>query len=53
MSKVFDEFFDLLMSLEGGQSNHPLDRGGKTNIGITKRTLSYYNYNYNKDYESF
>lgn len=40
---VFDQFFDLLMSLEGGYSDLKQDKGGKTNFGITEKTLRYFN----------
>lgn len=33
----FDDCFDLLMVSEGGYSNNPLDPGGETMWGITKR----------------
>lgn len=31
---------NLLFGHEGGYSNHPDDRGGATNLGVTQRTLS-------------
>jgi len=33
----FDRAFDRLMILEGGYSDHPLDRGGETKFGISTR----------------
>ena len=33
----FDRAFDLLMDSEGGYSDDPLDPGGETNFGISKR----------------
>ena len=33
---AFDEAFSELLSVEGGYSDHPNDRGGKTNFGITE-----------------
>ena len=33
----FDRAFDLLMESEGGYSDDPLDPGGETNFGISKR----------------
>lgn len=51
MKSRFDKFFDLLIVLEGGYSDHSHDKGGKTNLGITKKTLDYYNNNYDKNYK--
>jgi len=34
----FDEAFDRLIGNEGGYSNDPLDPGGETNWGISKRS---------------
>ncbi len=36
----FDRSLRVVLSVEGGYSNHPGDPGGPTNFGITKRTLS-------------
>lgn len=36
MSRIIDE----LIRREGGYVNHPADRGGPTNYGITQKTLS-------------
>jgi lysozyme family protein len=33
---AFDEAFSEVLSVEGGYSDHPNDRGGKTNWGITE-----------------
>lgn len=38
----FDQFFELLMQLEGDFSDHPSDKGGKTKYGITGTTLAAY-----------
>jgi lysozyme family protein len=32
----FDQAFDILLGHEGGFSDHPADRGGKTRFGITE-----------------
>jgi len=42
MEVNFHECVDLIVSplIEGGYSDHKDDRGGKTNYGITERTLS-------------
>lgn len=40
MSDRFNEFFDLLITLEGGYSNRDSDAGGKTNYGITQYTYN-------------
>lgn len=34
--KTVDELIDELISREGGYTNHPSDRGGPTNFGITE-----------------
>ncbi len=34
---------ETTMRFEGGWSNHPSDRGGKTKYGVTQRTLHAYN----------
>lgn len=36
----FDECFRLVLGIEGGYSNNPADKGGKTNYGITEATLN-------------
>jgi len=38
--KPFDYAFEQTLSLEGGYSDDPADRGGKTNWGITQETLT-------------
>lgn len=38
MSDKFTKFINRVLSHEGGYSNHPADKGGETNWGITKRT---------------
>jgi lysozyme family protein len=40
----FDEAFDRLMGHEGGYVNDPLDPGGETNWGITKRVALEFGY---------
>jgi lysozyme family protein len=34
---AFDQSLTLLLKHEGGWSNHPRDRGGATNLGVTQR----------------
>lgn len=36
----FDECFKFVMNAEGGYSDNPADRGGRTNYGITEYTLN-------------
>lgn len=36
----FERCLPVVLGAEGGYSNHPNDRGGKTNMGITEGTLS-------------
>ena len=36
MTSRFDTFIERILSHEGGYSNHPQDKGGETNWGITK-----------------
>lgn len=38
MSDKFQTFINRVLSQEGAYSNHPADKGGETNWGITKRT---------------
>ena len=35
---TFDEAFEILIGHEGGYVNHPIDPGGETNFGISKRS---------------
>lgn len=42
MAKSIDQMIEDLLRREGGFVNHPADRGGPTNFGITKRTLARY-----------
>lgn len=35
----FEKCLTVVLSAEGGYSDHPADRGGKTNMGIIKKTL--------------
>ena len=37
-----DEMIDAILQREGGYVDHPADRGGPTNFGITQKTLSRY-----------
>ena len=38
MTSTFDRVFDLLIGHEGGYVNDPLDPGGETKFGISKRS---------------
>lgn len=38
----FGEALENVLAVEKGFANHPLDRGGPTNLGVTLRTLSRY-----------
>ena len=38
----FDEMLGYVMGFEGGFSNHPLDNGGATNLGITEAVYRAY-----------
>jgi hypothetical protein len=37
---LIDSMIDALIAREGGYVNHPADRGGPTNCGITRQTLA-------------
>lgn len=41
----FKNALQIILSHEGGYSDHPLDPGGETNYGITKRTAVQHGYN--------
>lgn len=41
---VFDEAFEYTVGLEGGYSDRPNDRGGKTQFGITERVARSFGY---------
>jgi lysozyme family protein len=45
MSSRFDKFLVKTFGHEGGFSNHPSDKGGKTKYGITQVTARAYGYN--------
>lgn len=36
----FERCIPVILTAEGGYSDHPADRGGKTNMGITESTLN-------------
>lgn len=40
MNVAFEVAFNRIMKAEGGFSDHPLDKGGPTNLGITLKSLS-------------
>lgn len=44
MTTTFDRCFDRLMGHEGGYSNNPLDPGGETMWGITKKVARAWGY---------
>ncbi|WP_068449137.1 glycoside hydrolase family 108 protein [Caviibacter abscessus] len=44
MDKKFNEIFDFILLVEGGYSNHPLDKGGKTKYGIIEREARKHGY---------
>lgn len=41
---TFDEAFDRLLGHEGGYSDHPADKGGKTMWGVTERVARAHGY---------
>lgn len=38
MSNQFNQYIDRILAHEGGYSNHPADKGGETNWGVTIAT---------------
>ena len=42
MNNNFRKALDFVAKWEGGWSNHPNDRGGKTNYGITEKLYKHY-----------
>ena len=38
MNNNWKQAFNLMLTSEGGFSNHPSDPGGMTNLGVTKAT---------------
>lgn len=44
-----DYFLSVVLPLEGGRSNHPNDRGGLTNMGVTWDLLKSVRHDTNKD----
>ena len=47
--KNFEKIVQLVFGSEGGFSNHPNDRGGRTNYGVTQST--YNGWRRKKDYQ--
>lgn len=45
MSRSFNRSVNRLLGIEGGYTNHPDDRGGKTNFGITESLAEEYGFN--------
>lgn len=43
MTSIFQICLEYILKVEGGYTDHPLDRGGPTNFGITLQTLADYN----------
>jgi lysozyme family protein len=43
---VLSQAIDFTLGEEGGYSNHPADKGGATNFGITQKTLDRWNSNH-------
>lgn len=48
----FDEFFNILMKLEGGYSNNPKDSGGPTYKGITLKSWRDYKNDQNATFDN-
>lgn len=48
---IFDQFFELLLILEGKYVDNKNDKGRKTNYGITEKTLDTFNDKFNKTYK--
>lgn len=44
MTKTATQLVDEVIAREGGYSNHPADRGGPTNFGITEQVARAYGY---------
>jgi lysozyme family protein len=44
MTKMATQLVDEVIAREGGYSNHPADRGGPTNFGITEQVARAYGY---------
>ena len=44
VDKFFNDAFVNTLDIEGEYVNHPYDRGGETNYGITKNLARHYNY---------
>lgn len=42
-NELFQKALKFVGTVEGGYVNHPLDRGGATNMGITQNTYNRYN----------
>ena len=42
MLSNFDYAFSLVLQSEGGYANDPVDRGGETNLGVTRSSWSFY-----------
>lgn len=43
-TKAFEKAFNHTVGVEGGYSDHPSDRGGKTMFGITEAVARSYGY---------
>jgi len=42
MRETFEKALPKILKYEGGYSNHPLDKGGPTNLGITLSTVQHF-----------